>query len=107
MRRAYPSMGRAAGRRFRRRASPRPASRPGMVHPPRRRLAEDELGEAAAGVLRTNDRGTMTVAAPRLYPHQWSWDAAFVAIGLAHLSVPRACVELDSLLAAQWRTGMI
>jgi len=78
-----------------------------MVHPPRRRLAEDELGEAAAGVLRTNDRGTMTVAAPRLYPHQWSWDAAFVAIGLAHLSVPRACVELDSLLAAQWRTGMI
>jgi hypothetical protein len=66
-----------------------------------------ELGEAAARVLRDNDRGTMTVAAPRLYPHQWSWDAAFVAVGLAHLSVPRACVELDSLLAGQWRTGMI
>jgi glucosylglycerate hydrolase len=73
----------------------------------RRELRRDELGAAAARVLRDNDRGTMTVAAPGLYPHQWSWDAAFVAIGLAHLSVPRACVELDSLLAAQWRTGMI
>jgi len=71
------------------------------------RLDGGELAAAAARVLRTNDRGTMTVAAPRLYPHQWSWDAAFVAIGQAHLSVPRACVELDSLLAAQWRTGMI
>ncbi|MGH3712121.1 MAG: glucosylglycerate hydrolase [Micromonosporaceae bacterium] len=68
---------------------------------------DPDLRTAAAKVLRTNDRGTMTVAAPELYPHQWSWDAAFVAAGLAHLSVPRACVELDSLLAGQWRTGMI
>jgi hypothetical protein len=71
------------------------------------RLREADLATAAADVLRANDRGTMTVAAPALYPHQWSWDAAFVSIGLAHLSVPRACVELESLLAAQWRTGMI
>jgi hypothetical protein len=78
-----------------------------MVGGPRQQLPRHELSDAAARVLRDNDRGTMTVAAPRLYPHQWSWDAAFVAIGLAHLSVPRACVELDSLLAAQWRTGMI
>lgn len=66
-----------------------------------------DLRTAAAKVLRANDRGTMTVAAPELYPHQWSWDAAFIAAGIAHLSVPRACVELDSLLAGQWRTGMI
>ncbi|MGH3646118.1 MAG: glucosylglycerate hydrolase [Micromonosporaceae bacterium] len=66
-----------------------------------------DLRTAAAKVLRANDRGTMTVAAPELYPHQWSWDAAFVAAGIAHLSIPRACVELDSLLAGQWRTGMI
>jgi len=65
------------------------------------------LGEGAARVLRANDRGRMTVAAPSLYPHQWSWDAAFVAIGLARLSVSRACTELDHLLEGQWRTGMI
>jgi hypothetical protein len=58
-------------------------------------------------VLRANDRGAVTVAAPQLYPHQWSWDAAFVCVGVAHVSVPRACVELDSLLSGQWHTGMI
>nr|WP_205528671.1 hypothetical protein [Desertimonas flava] len=58
-------------------------------------------------MLRANDRGSATVAAPRLYPHQWSWDAAFVAIGLAHLSPERACTELEHLLTGQWRTGMI
>lgn len=47
------------------------------------------------------------MAAPRLYPHQWSWDAAFVAVGLARLSPDRACTELEHLLTGQWRTGMI
>jgi glycogen debranching enzyme len=49
----------------------------------------------------------MTRAAPNLYPHQWSWDSAFVAAGLAHVDLERACLELDTLLAGQWRTGMI
>ncbi|MBA3524970.1 MAG: glycogen debranching protein [Geodermatophilaceae bacterium] len=49
----------------------------------------------------------MTRAAPDLYPHQWSWDAAFVAAGLAHVDLGRACLELDTLLAGQWRTGMV
>src|SRR6266545_117381 len=71
-----------------------------MVDTARQRLPRAQLGEAAARVLQGNDRGTMTVAAPRLYPHQWSWDAAFVAIGLTHLSIPRACLELDTLLPA-------
>lgn len=47
------------------------------------------------------------MAAPRLYPHQWSWDAAFIAIGLARISVPRAVTEMRTLLNAQWDTGMI
>jgi len=66
-----------------------------------------DLAGAAAAVLRGNDRGTHTVAAPSLYPHQWSWDAALVAVGLARLSVPRAITELTSLLRAQWSSGMI
>lgn len=67
----------------------------------------DELRREAVAVLRRNDLGTMTSAAPDLYPHQWSWDAAFVTIGLARVDVPRAVTELRSLLAAQWSTGMI
>jgi glucosylglycerate hydrolase len=66
-----------------------------------------ELAARAAYVIRGNSAGAMTRAAPDLYPHQWSWDAAFVAVGLAHVDVVRACAELDSLFAGQWRTGMI
>jgi hypothetical protein len=70
-------------------------------------MTSHDLAAAAARVLRANDLGTMTAAAPALYPHQWSWDAAFVAIGLARIDVPRAITELRSLLRAQWATGMI
>jgi hypothetical protein len=70
-------------------------------------LSRVETAVRAAYVLRGNDRGDMTVAAPRLYPHMWSWDAAFVAIGLARLSPSRALAELETLFAAQWRTGLV
>ena len=67
----------------------------------------DRLAGEAIAVLRGNDRGTWTRPSPRLYPHQWSWDAAFVAIGWAHLDPDRAVAELRSLLRGQWSTGMI
>ncbi|MHA7264421.1 glucosylglycerate hydrolase [Arthrobacter sp. TMN-37] len=70
-------------------------------------LSTEQLRAAAIEVLRINDLGTMTTAAPNLYPHMWSWDAAFIAIGLARVDVPRAITELRTLLAAQWSTGMI
>lgn len=65
------------------------------------------LVQGAAAVLRGNDRGDHTVAAPALYPHQWSWDAAFVAIGWGFIDVHRAIAELRHLLRGQWSTGMI
>jgi len=65
------------------------------------------MAARAAYVLRGNSGEGMTKAAPDLYPHQWSWDAAFVAAGLAHVDVARACTELDGLFAGQWRTGML
>lgn len=70
-------------------------------------LTAPQTAARAAYVLRDNSVGTMTKAAPSLYPHQWSWDAAFVAAGLAHVDVARACAELDSLFRGQWRTGML
>ncbi len=66
-----------------------------------------DLASRAAAVLRGNAVGSMTRAAPALYPHQWSWDAAFVSVGLAHLDPGRACAELDHLFTGQWRTGML
>lgn len=77
------------------------------LEPGRAGLSRMEIAARAAYALRGNDRGRLTVAAPRLYPHMWSWDAAFIAIGLARLSTGRALTELETLLAAQWRTGMV
>ena len=65
------------------------------------------LAARAAYILRDNSTGLITKAAPTLYPHQWSWDAAFNAIGLASVDLPRARLELDSLFAGQWRNGMV
>ena len=65
------------------------------------------LRDRAAAVLHANDAGSWTRAAPVLYPHQWSWDSAFIAIGWAHLDVRRAMTELEGLFAAQWATGMV
>jgi hypothetical protein len=65
------------------------------------------LRDRAAAVLQGNDAGTWTKASPHLYPHQWSWDSAFIAIGWAHLDVRRAMIELEQLFAAQWSTGMV
>ncbi|WP_411147106.1 MGH1-like glycoside hydrolase domain-containing protein [Streptomyces sp. A30] len=61
----------------------------------------------AARVLEGNWTGTSTVPSHGLYPHQWSWDSAFIAIGLRHLSPLRAQTELETLLSGQWEDGRI
>jgi hypothetical protein len=70
-------------------------------------LASNDLGDAALAVLRKNDLGDWTKPAPRLYPHQWSWDSAFIAIGLARFDADRALRELESLFRAQWEDGRV
>ncbi len=67
----------------------------------------DDVFEQAKAVLDQNDRGDFTVPAPELYPHQWLWDSAFIAIGLRHVNVGRAQTEILHILEAQWSNGMI
>jgi hypothetical protein len=66
-----------------------------------------QLLAAAEETLRGNDRGNYTMPAPNLYPHQWLWDSCFAAIGLRHLDVDRAKLEISSLLRGQWHNGML
>ena len=61
----------------------------------------------ARQILIENDLGASTKPAPNLYPHQWNWDSAFIAIGICHFDVGRAQTEIRSLLRGQWRDGMI
>lgn len=61
----------------------------------------------ALRVLIANWDGSYTVPSRTLYPHQWSWDSAFIAIGHARWSPRRARTELLSLFGAQWEDGRV
>lgn len=67
----------------------------------------EALSAEARDVLAANRVGQYTRPAPGLYPHQWSWDSAFIAIGLATFDIERARTELASAFRAQWRNGML
>ena len=44
-------------------------------------MNEQELVESAKKVLDGNWTGEFTIPSGTLYPHQWSWDSCFIAIG--------------------------
>jgi len=67
----------------------------------------DGLAQRALEVLEANWRGASTVPSPALYPHQWSWDSACIAIGYSHLNPARGEQELRSLFLGQWRNGLL
>src|SRR6266540_425750 len=69
--------------------------------------ADEALAQRALAVLERNSMGHATKPSPRLYPHQWSWDSACIAIGYAHVDQARAERELRSLFAGQWRNGLL
>lgn len=65
------------------------------------------MEDAARAILAQNDRGGYTVPTADLYPFQWNWDSAFVAMGFASYDLDRACTELERLIEGQWDDGMI
>jgi Trehalase len=65
------------------------------------------LVRRAKMILDFNRIGSYTQPGPRLYPHQWSWDSAFIAIGYAHYDQRRATNELNHLFDSQWKNGLL
>ncbi|MET8833269.1 hypothetical protein ABZV78_05055 [Micromonospora sp. NPDC004540] len=65
------------------------------------------LRRLALATLDANWEHDHTVPSRTLYPHQWSWDSAFIAVGLAHARPDRAWRELRTLFAAQWADGRV
>ncbi len=43
----------------------------------------------------------------KLYPAQWNWDSAFIALGYSYFNLEYAITELETLLSGQWDDGMI
>ena len=70
------------------------------------RLNDVELSVRALEVLESNWLGHGTRPS-RLYPHQWSWDSACIAMGYAGRNQARAETELRSLFRGQWANGLV
>lgn len=66
-----------------------------------------KLEDRAKSVLSSNWTGRHTIPAKGLYPHQWSWDSAFIAIGYGNYAPEKAQRELDGILAGQWKNGLL
>ncbi|MEM6712020.1 MAG: hypothetical protein AAF590_07035 [Pseudomonadota bacterium] len=68
---------------------------------------ETALAQEAREILIANDRGGYTVPTAGLYPYQWNWDSAIVALGFAAFDLNRAWTEIETLVAHQWPDGMV
>jgi hypothetical protein len=68
---------------------------------------DGDLASRAAAVLEANWMGHATRASASLYPHQWSWDSACIAIGYSRWDQSRAQAELRGLFAGQWADGLL
>jgi hypothetical protein len=66
-----------------------------------------KLDADARAILQANDRGGYTVPNGRVYPFQWNWDSAFVALGFDTFDRDRAWRELETLFRAQWDDGFL
>ena len=65
------------------------------------------MDRKAQDILRANDRGGYTVPNGRVYPFQWNWDSAFVALGFDTFDRDRAWTEIETLFKAQWDDGFL
>src|SRR5438128_8366886 len=70
-------------------------------------LCSSAMIDEAKRILAANDRGGYCVPSAKLYPHQWNWDSAFIAIGWAWIDPRRAVSELTTLARGQWDDGLI
>ncbi len=43
----------------------------------------------------------------KLYPAQWNWDSAFIALGYSYFNFNFAIKEIKTLLDGQWKDGMV
>jgi hypothetical protein len=70
-------------------------------------MTTTDLESAAREILRANDRGGYTVPNGKVYPFQWNWDSAFVALGFDRFDRDRAWTEIETLFQAQWDDGFL
>ena len=67
-----------------------------------------KLLKIAQKTLLNNRRSGYTLPTNnKLYPAQWNWDSAFIALGYSYFNLNFALSEITTLLKGQWKDGMI
>ena len=62
----------------------------------------------AENILLNNRREGYTLPTNnKLYPAQWNWDSAYIALGYSYFNKELAIVELEKLFEGQWSDGMV
>jgi hypothetical protein len=70
-------------------------------------MIPSDLDASARAILKANDRNGYTVPNGRVYPFQWNWDSAFVALGFDAFDRDRAWTEIETLFRGQWDDGFL
>ena len=65
------------------------------------------INKAQKTLLGNRKKGYTLPTNNKLYPAQWNWDSAFIALGYSYFNLNYALKEITTLLEGQWKDGMI
>ena len=65
------------------------------------------INKAQRTLLGNRRKGYTLPTNNKLYPAQWNWDSAFIALGYSYFNLNHALKEITTLLDGQWKDGMV
>ena len=65
------------------------------------------INKAKKTLLGNRRRGYTLPTNNKLYPAQWNWDSAFIALGYSYFNLDYSFKEIETLISGQWDDGMI
>ena len=65
------------------------------------------INKAKKTLLGNRKKGYTLPTNNKLYPAQWNWDSAFIALGYSYFNLNYALKEIQTLLDGQWKDGMV
>ena len=65
------------------------------------------INKAQKTLLGNRRKGYTLPTNNKLYPAQWNWDSAFIALGYSYFNLNYAIKEMTTLLDGQWKDGMV
>ncbi len=65
------------------------------------------INKAQKTLLGNRKKGYTLPTNNKLYPAQWNWDSAFIALGYSYFNLNYAIKEITTLLDGQWKDGMV